>query len=154
MPPVTRPATAEDLDAVLSLLGELPPDAPPLTAASAARIWSEVSGQEGRTLLVHERDGIVAGTVDCLVVPWTFRDGRPVMLVENLVVAERHRRSGAGSSLIRSAERLARRARCHRIQLLAAGDAYVHAFYRACGFVSCADGFRKHVPSWTVGASL
>jgi len=154
VPPVTRPATSDDLDAVLSLLGELAPEDRPLAAASAARIWAEITGDPGRTLLVHERGGLVAGTVDCLVVPGPGRDGRPVMFVENLLVAEPHRRSGAGRSLMRSAELLAVEARCHRMQLLAADDAYVHAFYRSCGFVSCADGFRKHVPAGSVGASL
>ncbi|MFD3686959.1 GNAT family N-acetyltransferase [Nocardiopsis sp. NPDC058631] len=154
MPPVTRPATIDDLDAVLSLLGELNPDDRPLAAASAARIWAEIADQTGRTLLVHEHGGVVAGTVDCLVMPNLTRDGRPVMFVENLVVAERQRRSGVGRSLMRSVELLAVGARCHKVQLLAADDAYVHAFYRSCGFVPCADGFRKYVPAGTVGASL
>lgn len=143
--PTARPATADDLTAVLSLLGELNPDDRPLAPVSAARIWAEISDQRGRTLLVSEREGLTAGTVDCLVMPNLARNGRPVMFVENLVVGDRYRRTGVGRSLMRSAERRARDSGCYKIQLLAADDSYVHEFYRSCGFTPCPDGFRKYL---------
>jgi len=152
--PVTRPATADDLNAVLSLLGETGHGGLPLSPAATERVWADAAGQPGRTLLVHERGGRVAGTVDCQVVAHLARDGRPVMFVENLAVAAGDRRAGVGRALMRSAERLARGARCYKMQLLAADEAHVHAFYRACGFTACPDGFRKYVPVGAVGASL
>lgn len=145
MTPLTRPATAGDLTAVLSLLGELAPDDPPMAPAEAARAWAEIARQRGRTLLVCEVEGRVAGTVDCLVMTRLPREARPVMFVENLVVARAHRRTGMGRLLMRRAERLALGAGCHRLQLLAAPDPRVHAFYRSCGFSPCPDGFRKYV---------
>lgn len=144
---IARPATIDDLTAVLSLLGELNPDDPPLDPTTAGMTWAEITGQRGRTLLVRELEGVVVGTVDCLVMANLARNGRPVMFVENLVVADQHRRAGVGRSLMRSAERLAREADCYKIQLLAADDPYVHAFYRSCGFASSRDGFRRYVAS-------
>ncbi|MDU0305263.1 MULTISPECIES: hypothetical protein [unclassified Streptomyces] len=47
-----------------------------------------MSTQRGRTVLVADADGIVAGTADCLVMPNLTRGGRAVLFVENLVVAE------------------------------------------------------------------
>ncbi|WP_017571666.1 GNAT family N-acetyltransferase [Nocardiopsis halotolerans] len=145
MTPLTRPATAGDLTAVLSLLGETNPDDPPMGPAEAARVWAEVARQRGRTLLVCEVGSRVVGTVDCLVMPQLAREGRPVMFVENLVVARAHRRTGVGRLLMRRAERLALDAGCYKLQLLAAPDPHVHAFYHSCGFSPCPDGFRKYV---------
>ena len=41
--------------------------------------------------------------------------------------------------------RLAASAHCYKIQLLAAGEPEVHAFYRACDFAPSAQGFRRYL---------
>jgi GNAT superfamily N-acetyltransferase len=136
-----RPATANDLSAVLSLLGELNADDPPLDPAGTERVWADVRAQPGRTLLVASLGGEVVGTVDCLVMPNLSREGRPIMFVENMVVAAAHRREGVGRRLMESALLVARRANCYKVQLMAAPNEGVHEFYRACGFTPKAHGF-------------
>ncbi|MER7402575.1 GNAT family N-acetyltransferase [Streptomyces sp. NPDC000070] len=55
-----------------------------------------MSGQQGRTVLVAEADGTVAGTADCIVMPNLTLSGRAVLFVENVVVAGRFQRRGVG----------------------------------------------------------
>ena len=130
-----RPATGADLPHVLRLLGEMYPEDPVLSAAGSARIWAEIEAQSGRSLLVADggSDSVV-GTVDCVVMPNLSRGGRPRLVLENLVVSESHRRRGVGRLLMDEVRRTAEREGCYKIQFLAAQDAYVHAFYRSCGF--------------------
>lgn len=130
-----RPATGADLPHVLRLLGEMYPEDPVLSAARSARIWAEIEAQGGRSLLVaQEPAGDLVGTVDCVVMPNLSRGGRPRLVMENLIVSESHRRRGVGRLLLDEVRRTAQRGDCYKIQFLSAEDAYVHAFYRSCGF--------------------
>jgi GNAT superfamily N-acetyltransferase len=140
-----REAADADLAALLGLYGELNPDDVPLSQAAAEAVWAAISGQQGRTVLVAEAEGAVAGTADCIVMPNLTRGGRAILFVENVVVADRFQRRGVGRRLMESAVRLGESAGCYKVQLLAADDEYVHRFYAACGFTAAAQGFRRYV---------
>ncbi|MFI6376678.1 GNAT family N-acetyltransferase [Streptomyces sp. NPDC050546] len=140
-----RPAADADLTALLALYRELNPDDAPLSEAVAEGIWAAMSGQHGRTVLVADADGTVAGTADCVVMPNLTRGGRAILFVENVVVAGGYQRRGIGRQLMEAAVRLGESAGCYKVQLLAADDAYVHSFYEACGFKALAQGFRRYV---------
>ncbi|MFF7307624.1 GNAT family N-acetyltransferase [Streptomyces sp. NPDC008137] len=140
-----RPATDTDLSALLDLYRELNPDDAPLSEGTADEIWAAISAQHGRTVLVADADGAVAGTADCVVMPNLTRRGRPILFVENVVVASAFQRRGVGRQLMEAAVRLGETAGCYKAQLLAADDAYVHRFYEACGFTALAQGFRRYV---------
>lgn len=130
-----RPATGTDLPHVLRLLGEMYPEDPVLSAARSARIWAEIEAQSGRSMLVaQDHSGDLLGTVDCVVMPNLSRGGRPRLVMENLIVSESHRRRGVGRLLMTEVRWTAEREGCYKIQFLAAEDAYVHTFYRSCGF--------------------
>lgn len=140
-----RAAGEADLTALLGLYSELNPDDAPLSQAAADAVWAAISGQQGRTVLVAEADGAVAGTADCIVMPNLTRGGRAVLFVENVVVAGCFQRRGVGRRLMEAAVRLGESAGCYKVQLLAADDEYVHSFYEACGFKALAQGFRRYV---------
>ncbi|WP_030894979.1 MULTISPECIES: GNAT family N-acetyltransferase [unclassified Streptomyces] len=140
-----RAAVEADLSALLALYEELNPDDAPLPRASADAVWAAISGQRGRTVLVADADGAVAGTADCIVMPNLTRGGRAILFVENVVVAGSFQRRGVGRRLMEAAVRLGETAGCYKVQLLAADDEYVHSFYRACGFEALAQGFRRYV---------
>lgn len=141
-----RPALPTDLPALLRLYDQLAEGFGhhPAAPASAEAILAEISAQPDRTLLVAVCDGEVAGTVDlALVRPSLTHGGQPWAAVENVVVDRRARRRGAGRALMEEAIRRAREAGCHRVQLLSNNRrTEAHAFYRALGFESSAQGFR------------
>ncbi|MGQ4402385.1 N-acetyltransferase family protein [Streptomyces hayashii] len=141
-----RSAVEMDLSVLLALYSELNPDDPLLPEASADAIWAAISRQQGRTILVAEAGGVVAGTADCIVLPNLTRGGRAILFVENVVVAGSFQRRGVGRQLMEAAVRLGESAGCYKVQLLAADDAYVHTFYEACGFKALAEGFRRYIP--------
>ncbi|MFC4467964.1 GNAT family N-acetyltransferase [Streptomyces xiangluensis] len=140
-----RSASEDDLSALLPLYRELNPDDAPLPQASAGAIWTAISKQQGRTILIAEVDGSVAGTADCIVMPNLTRGGRPILFVENVVVAGSFQRRGVGRRLMAAAVQLGESADCYKVQLLAADDEYVHTFYEACGFKAMARGFRRYI---------
>lgn len=141
-----RSAAEPDLSALLTLYSELNPDDAPLPQASADAIWAAISTQRGRTILVADAGDTLAGTADCLLMPNLTRGGRAVLFVENVVVAGSFQRCGVGRELMEAAVRLGESAGCYKVQLLAADDEYVHAFYEACGFKALAEGFRRYIP--------
>ncbi|MGW1989798.1 N-acetyltransferase family protein [Embleya sp. NPDC001921] len=141
-----RPATARDLSGLLALYAEFHPDDVPLPTEDAHLIWADIATQRGRTVLVADLDGIVAGTADCAVLPNLTRGGHPIMFVENVVVASTHRRRGIGRRLLAAAGTVAADAGCYKVQLLSADSAEALAFYRACGFEGeSAQGFRRYL---------
>ncbi|MCX4638343.1 GNAT family N-acetyltransferase [Streptomyces platensis] len=140
-----RSAVESDLSALLSLYGELNPDDEPLAADAAKDIWAAVRHQQGRTVLVAALGDTLAGTADCTVLPNLTRSGRSILFVENVVVAQAHRRRGIGKRLMAAAGQLAASAGCYKIQLLAADGHEAHTFYRACGYQPLAQGFRRYL---------
>ncbi|MCX4388689.1 GNAT family N-acetyltransferase [Micromonospora peucetia] len=142
---IVRPATEPDLPGLLALYSELNPEDAPLPTESAHRIWTAIAAQPGRTVLVADRDGVLVGTADCIDLPNLTRGGRSILGVENVVVAEAHRRTGVGRQLMDAAMQLAKSAGCYKVQLLAAPEEEVHTFYRACGLLPLAQGFRRYL---------
>jgi GNAT superfamily N-acetyltransferase len=141
-----RPATADDLPALLALYAELHPDDPPLSAERAARLWREIVGQAGRTVLLAVVGGMAIGTADCVVIPNLTRRGRPYMLLENIVVRAPARRHGIGRRLLDAASAMAVDAGCYKVQLLSRMTRVdAHTFYEACGFQPLAQGYRKYL---------
>ncbi|WP_091311542.1 GNAT family N-acetyltransferase [Amycolatopsis tolypomycina] len=142
----TRLATEADVPALLALLRELHPDDVVPSATAAAAAWRAIAGQPGRAILLAEVDGVAAGTVDCATLPNLTRGARPFMLVENVVVAARHRRSGVGAALMAAAFAVAGEAGCYKVQLLSrSGRDAAHAFYESWGFRAGARGYRRYL---------
>lgn len=140
-----RPATRTDLPGLLALYGEFNPDDPLLSAQAAHRIWTHIATQSGRTVLVADLDGTLVGTADCIMLPNLTRGGRAILGIENVVVTQAHRRTGVGRRLMDAVVQLAESTGCYKVQLLAAEEEEVHTFYRACGFLPMAQGFRRYL---------
>ena len=144
-----RPCREGDLPAVAALLSQLHPDGPPLDPSSGRvlRAWDAVLARpEHRWLLVAERGGALAGTIDCLLVPNLTHDGAPYGVIENFVVDGLHRRAGVGSALLRAVLERARQADCYKLQLMSHADRVeAHAFYEHAGFSPVAQGYRLYL---------
>ncbi|MCP3799971.1 GNAT family N-acetyltransferase [Allokutzneria sp. A3M-2-11 16] len=139
-----RVATAADLSALLVLYKEFNPEDPDLSIVDSMVIWAEMAAQ-GRIVLVAERDGAIAGTLDCAPFANLTRGGRPILNLENMVVGEAHRRHGVGRALISAAVELARQRGCYKLQLLSVDSEEAHAFYESCGFRHAARGYRFYL---------
>jgi ribosomal protein S18 acetylase RimI-like enzyme len=141
-----RAANEADLPSLLALYGELHPGDPPLSPDVAAATWRGIAAQAGRTVLVAEPDGTVAGTADCTVLPNLTRGARPFLLIENVVVAAAYRRRGVGAALMEASVAIARAAGCYKAQLLSRDSrSAAHAFYESCGFRRLAQGYRLYL---------
>ena len=135
-----RQATADDLESIVSLLGEL--QVPP-TAVADADAWSAMLRQTGRTILIAERDGRPVGTADLWIAPTLLHGAVPRAFVNYVAVRSSARRSGVGRALMQEAHRRATDAGCRDV-LLMSGDHRpdAHRFYDALGYERCAVGFR------------
>lgn len=97
-------------------------------------------------LLVSEIDGRVVGTVTLVIVPNLTHDSKPWAQVENMVVDESQRGTGAGRQLMDECVRLAREAGCYKVQLQSAeGRSGAHRFYERLGFTDSSAGFRLYL---------
>ena len=141
-----RPATAEDLAAVLGLLAQLHPERPEVPPADdVGAVWTSMLAQPDRTVFVAELDGEVCGVADLMVVPNLTHDAQPWSIVENVVVDEPRRGRGIGRTLMDAVVRTARDAGAYKVQLLSADGRDAHAFYEAIGFEPRAQGFRLYL---------
>ncbi len=133
MIPAIREAVAADLPAVLGLYRELYEELDLQLDERTAQAWVDTLATPRRAVLLAETDGRPVGTVDVTVVANTARQGRPYLLVENVVVAASHRGRGIGRALLAEAASRARAAGCYKLQLSAVEpDAF--AFYEAVGW--------------------
>lgn len=135
-----------DLDALLRLYEQLSPGnagADRSRAGSALRLLLD---RDGVTLLVGELDGRVVGTDTLVIVPNLTHDSMQWAQVENMVVDESMRGTGAGRRLIDECVRLAREGGCYKIQLQSAeGRTGAHRFYGRMGFADTSAGFRLYL---------
>jgi predicted N-acetyltransferase YhbS len=104
----------------------------PIEQSSAARaVYHDLLTSDRGSVIVFEVDGEVLGVVTCSYVP-AIRYGGIYARMEELVVDERTRGTGAGIMLVKAAIAEARRRGCELITLYA--REHTRAFYEKAGF--------------------
>ena len=144
-----REAGPDDVDALMALYDELtgPLDEPvPDPLPDPREVLARIAADPARSLLVAELEGDVIGTVDVLIAPNLTHHAQPWALVENVVVAERARRHGAGRALMLRVFELAREAGCYKVNLMSGNERTgAHDFYRSLGFEPIGVGFKRYL---------
>lgn len=144
-----RDAEASDLDTLIELYDQLtgPLDEPvPDPQPDPRAVLEQITAEPGRSLLVAELDGEIVGTVDVLIASNLTHYAQSWTLIENVVVAERARRRGAGRALMLRAIELARAAGCYKVNLISGNERTgAHDFYRSLGFEAIGQGFKTYL---------
>ncbi|HMO55707.1 MAG TPA: GNAT family N-acetyltransferase [Tepidiformaceae bacterium] len=141
-----RRASEADLDALLRLYEQLSPANAGADRMKAEAALGAILHREGVALLVAEIDSAVIGTVTLVTVPNLTHDSMPWAQIENMVVGESLRGTGAGRRLVEECLWLAREAGCYKVQLQSAeGRTGAHRFYERMGFVDSSAGFRRYL---------
>ena len=141
-----RPATAEDVPAVVAMLAddplgaqrESPDDLGPYLAA-----FERLATDPNQHLVVAVREGRVVGTLQLTIVPGLSRRGALRSIVEGVRIHGDERGSGLGTQLIEWAIDESRRQDCSLVQLTSdktRTDA--HRFYERLGFTASHTGFK------------
>jgi ribosomal protein S18 acetylase RimI-like enzyme len=134
--PRVREATAEDVEAIHSLAGELAAavgDSPPRFEDVRARLVELLEEPRARVLVAE--DGGVAGVASLWIKP-DLAHGDTVIEVPTLVVAEGSRREGVGKLLMQEVQRLGAENGADLIELVATTqNVAAREFYRTLGFV-------------------
>ncbi len=141
-----RPATADDVPAIVALLADDPlgaqresPDdlTPYLTALERLR------SDPHQHLVVAVREGRVVGTLQLTIIPGLSRRGATRSVIEGVRIHADERGGGLGSRLMEWAIDTSRHEGCHLIQLTSDNirtDA--HRFYERLGFTASHVGFK------------
>jgi GNAT superfamily N-acetyltransferase len=115
----------------------------PAATGEGGQALDAIIADPARHLLVAVLEGDVVGSVDVIVIPNLTHHGRPWAIMENVIVAQRHRRAGVGAALMRSALAEVTKAGCYKMQLHSGNQrSGAHAFYRALGMEAVAEGFK------------
>ncbi|MEU1789801.1 GNAT family N-acetyltransferase [Streptomyces sparsogenes] len=141
-----RPATADDIPAIVAMLAddplgarrESPDDPAPYRAA-----FERIAHDPGQRLVVAVRDGRTIGTLQLTVVPGLSRRGATRSIIEGVRVHADERGSGLGTQLIQWAIDESRREGCVLVQLTSdATRTDAHRFYERLGFEASHVGFK------------
>ena len=132
-----RRAHASDAEAVELLYRELVSDA-------SIRVLPEHVTTLGESpssfLIVGFSSGIICATALLTICPDVMYQRQPFGLVENLIVAERHRGAGIGRQLMKHIEGIALEHHCTKLMLLSSSHRHpAHRFFEELGF----EGDRK-----------
>ncbi|MFI5759515.1 GNAT family N-acetyltransferase [Streptomyces sp. NPDC051563] len=141
-----RPATEEDLPAIVAMLAddplgatrESPDDLTPYTAA-----LKRLTEDPHQHVVVAVREGRVVGTLQLTIVPGLSRKGSTRSIVEGVRVHADERGSGLGTRFIEWAIERSRTENCSLVQLtsdVTRTDA--HRFYERLGFTASHVGFK------------
>ncbi|CAL9479103.1 Aminoalkylphosphonate N-acetyltransferase [Streptomyces sp. enrichment culture] len=141
-----RPATEEDVPAIVAMLAddplgaqrETPDDPAPYLSA-----FERLSGDPNQHLMVAVREERVVGTLQLTVVPGLSRRGALRSIVEAVRVHADERGSGLGTRLIEWAIAESRRQNCRLVQLTSdRSRTDAHRFYERLGFTASHVGFK------------
>lgn len=141
-----RPATADDLPAVVALLADDPlgstrEDLGDLAPYRAA--YDALAADPHQLLVVAVDDDEVVGTLQLTLVPGLSRRGALRGQVEGVRVRADHRSDGLGAEMLRWAVDEARRRGCTLVQLTTdASRTDAHRFYERLGFRPSHVGFK------------
>ena len=136
--PHVREATAEDVEIIHSLAGELAGvvgDSSPALEAVRARLSELLEEPRARVLVAEGEDGAVVGMASLWIKP-DLAHGDTVVEVPTLVVAKDSRRGGVGKLLMEEIQKLAAENDANLIELVATpGNVPARNFYKSLGFV-------------------
>lgn len=141
-----RPATQEDLPAIVAMLAddplgatrESPDDLTPYAAA-----LKRLTDDPHQHVVVAVRAGRVVGTLQLTIVPGLSRKGSTRSIIEGVRVHADERGSGLGTRFIEWAIEQSRAENCQLVQLtsdVTRTDA--HRFYERLGFTASHVGFK------------
>ncbi len=138
LPAVTvRRAYAEDLPAVLALLGEFAPQDPPLPAERAREIFARIQATPRMAVWLAERDGRAVGTYTMLIMENLGHAGTPLAIVESVMVTAAARGGRIGEAMMRHAMERAAEGGCYKLALSSNNRRLdAHRFYRRLGFAA------------------
>ena len=146
-----RPARPADLLRLLELLWQLseqsqfPEAAAREPGAGQQAALAQFDSDPRFHIFVAEQEGTVVGTLTLYLLPNLSHGGRPLALVENVVVDRDLRGSGCGRSLMRHAERVAAEAGCYKVALMSNRKrSPAHAFYERLGYDRSHVGFTRY----------
>lgn len=103
---------------------------------------------EGLVVYLAEAEGMVVGTASTIAMPNITYGCAPTLFIEAVVVMPTFRRRGIATALLRRLLADARRAGCHKVQLLSHkrhADDGAHDLYATVGFTAEAEGFRLYL---------
>ncbi|MFI8262218.1 MULTISPECIES: GNAT family N-acetyltransferase [unclassified Streptomyces] len=144
--PAIRPATEEDLPAIVAMLAddplgatrESPDDLTPYLAA-----FRRLADDPHQHVVVAVREGRVVGTLQLTIVPGLSRKGATRSIIEGVRVHADERGSGLGTRFIQWAIEESRRENCRLVQLTSdATRIDAHRFYERLGFTASHVGFK------------
>ncbi|MFF2302298.1 GNAT family N-acetyltransferase [Streptomyces sp. NPDC058128] len=144
-----RPATAEDLEAIVAMLAddplgaqrESPDDLGPYLVA-----FERLANDPQQHLVVAVRADKVVGTLQLTIIPGLSRRGATRSIIEGVRIHAEERGSGLGTQLIEWAVEESGRQGCRLVQLtsdVTRTDA--HRFYERLGFEASHLGFKKNL---------
>jgi GNAT superfamily N-acetyltransferase len=144
-----RPATPDDLEAILGLTAEDSMhyyDEPAGITDNQRAAIEEITADPQQDLLVGELDGVVVCTAQVTWMRMLAADGGLYCQVEAVRTSAARRRQGAGATLMAYIEDEARRRGAARMQLTTNRERVrAHAFYERLGFVGSHIGMKKYL---------
>ena len=145
-PLVIRPATRDDVAAIVALLADDPLGAAREDLDDSATYdaaYDRVVADRGQHLVVAERDGAVVGTLQLSIIPGLSRRGATRSIIEGVRIARDERGSGLGTELVTWAVDESRRLGCTLVQLTSdASRTDARRFYERLGFTASHVGFK------------
>ncbi|MGW4701657.1 N-acetyltransferase family protein [Streptomyces sp. NPDC004285] len=142
-----RPATAEDLPAIVAMLADDPLGAQresPDDLGPYATAFERLASDPNQHVVVAVRGDKVVGTLQLTVIPGLSRKGTTRSVIEGVRIHSDERGSGLGTQLIEWAVAESGRQDCRLVQLTSdATRTDAHRFYERLGFEASHVGFKK-----------
>jgi len=130
-----RPATRNDLSAILALMVDIEADDQVLDLPAAEAIFERMHSYPNYTIYVTVAEGKVIGTFSLLIMDNLAHLGAPSGIVEDVVVHSSWRGQGIGKQMMQFAMQQCQKAGCYKMALSSnLRRDRAHKFYDQLGF--------------------
>ena len=138
-----RKASLEDASGLSSLMEELM--GLPSNIAALQHTLKQMISNPAYLLLVAEQDGQLIGTVMGILCYDIYKDCRPFVTIENVIVSQKSRGLGVGKQLFFALEEWAGQQNAAYLMLVSGNERTgAHQFYQTLGYEE-QKGFRKYL---------
>ncbi len=124
----------EHLEGILNLYKQLHPDENPIRLDKAEEIWNLAINDNIKYFIAIENKKVIA-SVFIVIIPNLTHEGRPIGIIENLIIDKNYRSKGIGKEIVKMAVEYGKKQNCHRIALQSNNDRIdAHKFYKKIRF--------------------
>lgn len=113
-----REIVKEDFSGLMELYRQLGDNPMPKEKPQVMELWNGILKDKNHHIIIIEKDGKIASSCVCVIIPNLTHNQRPYAFIENVVTDKEYRKKGLATACLNYAKEIAVKENCYKLMLL------------------------------------